>query len=97
MGVSADTPTAATGAMAEEEEEVEDDGKTRALAKGGMTSLARTAGRTSLAKVLGGISLARTVLGAMLGFPLYGRSSRMSTSTSRLISRLEVALASPKP
>ena len=44
MGVSADAPTTMTGAMAEEEEEVEDDGKTVALARGGVTNLARTAG-----------------------------------------------------
>ena len=59
MGVSADAPSATTGAMAEEEEEVEDDGKTVALAKGGVTDLTRTVGRTSLARELGGISLAR--------------------------------------
>ena len=59
MCVSADAPSATTGAMAEEEEEVEDDGKTVALAKGGVTDLARTAGRTSLAREVGGISLAR--------------------------------------
>ena len=45
-----DALNAATGATAEEEEEVEDDGKTVALAKGGVTDLARTAGRTSLAR-----------------------------------------------
>ena len=60
MDVSADAPSATTGAMAEEEEEVEDDGKTVALAKGGVTDLARTAGRTSLARELGEISLVRT-------------------------------------
>ena len=38
---------------------MEDDGKTMALAKGGVTGLARTAGRTSLARGLGGISLVR--------------------------------------
>ena len=59
MDVSAVAPSATTGAMAEEEEEVEDDGKTVALAKGGVTDLARTAGRTSLAREVGGISLAR--------------------------------------
>ena len=59
MGVSADAPSATTGAMAEEEEEAEDDGKTVALAKGGMTDLARTAGRTSLTREDGGISLVR--------------------------------------
>ena len=59
MGVSANVPSATIGAMAEEEEEVEDDGKTVALAKGGMTDLARIAGRTSLAREAGGISLVR--------------------------------------
>ena len=52
------------GATAEEEEEVEDDGKTVALAKGGATDLARTDGRTSLAREVGGISLVRTSLKA---------------------------------
>ena len=59
MGVSADAPTAMNGAMAEEQEEAEDVGKTVALAKGGVTDLARTAGRTSLAREVGGITLAR--------------------------------------
>ena len=59
MCVLADAPSATIGAMAEEEEEVEDDGKTVTLAKGGVTDLARTAGRTSLAREVGGISLAR--------------------------------------
>ena len=57
MDVSADAPSAMIRAMAEEEEEVEDDGKTVALAKGGMTDLARTVGRTSLAREAGGINL----------------------------------------
>ena len=61
MGVSADAPSATIGAMAEEEEEVEDDGKTVALAKGGVTDLARTAGRTSLVREVGGTHLARGV------------------------------------
>ena len=59
MDVSADAPSAMTGAMAEEEEEVADDGKTVALAKGGVTDLARIAGRTSLAREAGEISLVR--------------------------------------
>ena len=50
--------------MAEEEEEVEDDGKTVALAKGGVTDLARIAGRTSLAREAGGISLVMIALRA---------------------------------
>ena len=60
----ADAPSATTGAMAEEEEEVEDDGKTVALAKGGATDLARTAGRISLTREVGGISLVRIALKA---------------------------------
>ena len=64
MGISVDAPSATIGAMAEEEEEVEDDGKTVALAKGGVTDLTRTAGRTSLAREVGGISLVRTALKA---------------------------------
>ena len=64
MDVSADAPSAATGAMAEEEEEMEDDGKTVAHAEGGVTDLARTAGRTNLARDLGEISLMRTALKA---------------------------------
>ena len=47
------------GDTAEAEEEVEDDGTTMALAKGGVTGLARTTGRTSLMRELGEISLAR--------------------------------------
>ena len=43
---------------------MEDDGKTVALAKGGVTDLARTAGRTSLAREVGGISLVRIALKA---------------------------------
>ena len=58
---SAVVPTALIGATAEEEEEVENDGKTVALAKGGVTDLARTAGRTSLAREVGGTHLARGV------------------------------------
>ena len=63
MDVSTDAPSATTGAMAEEEE-VTDDGKTVALAKGGVTDLAGTAGRTSLTREVGGISLVRTALRA---------------------------------
>ena len=36
--------------MAKEEEEADNDGMTVALAKGGVTGLARTAGRTNLTK-----------------------------------------------
>ena len=69
MGASADAPSAMTGAMAEEEEEVADDGKTVALAKGGVTDLARITGRTSLAREAREVSLvgtARTVTQAFL-------------------------------
>ena len=59
MDAPVDTPSAMIGAMAKAEEEVEDDGTTVALAKGGVTGLARTAGRTSLARGLGEISLMR--------------------------------------
>ena len=48
-----------TCAMAEEEEEVADDGKTVAFARDGVTALARTAGRTSLAREAGGTNLVR--------------------------------------
>ena len=64
--VSVDAPSATIGATAEAEQEVEDDGTTVALAKGGVTGLVRTAGRTSLARVPGGCSLVRTVLRAKL-------------------------------
>ena len=60
MGVSADSPSATTGAMTEEEDVEQDDGTTVALAKSGVTDLMRIAGRTSLARAPGGISLART-------------------------------------
>ena len=59
MGVPADAPSAMIGAMAEEEEEVADDGKIVAFAKGGVTDLARITGRTSLAREAGEISLVR--------------------------------------
>ena len=49
---------------------MEDDGKTVALAKGGMTDLVRTAGRTSLAREPGEISLARTARKATHAFLL---------------------------
>ena len=44
---------------------MEDDGKTMALAKGGVTGLTRTAGRTNLAREVGGISLVRIAHKAM--------------------------------
>ena len=66
MCMPANAPSATSGAMAEEEEEVEDDGKTVALAKGGVTDLARTAGRTSLVREVGGTHLTRGVGGISL-------------------------------
>ena len=57
--MSDDAPSAMIGATAKVEQEVEDDGMTVALAKGGVTDLARIAGRTSLAREVGGISLVR--------------------------------------
>ena len=71
MDVSAVASSGITGAMAEQEEEVADDGKTMALAKGGVTDLAGTAGRTSLARGPGGISLARIARRATQAFLLY--------------------------
>ena len=62
---SVDASRATIGAMAEEEEEVADDGKTVALAKGGETDLTRIAGRTSLAREVGGIRLVRIARKAM--------------------------------
>ena len=81
MGVSADAPSATTGAMAEEEEEVADDGKTVALAKGGMTDLARITGRTSLAREAGEISLMRIACAATHAF-LLCRHYQGGTKTS---------------
>ena len=65
MGGSADAQSATTGAMAEEEEEVANDGKTVAFARGGVAALTRTTGRTSLAREAGGTSLVRTIPTAM--------------------------------
>ena len=59
--------------MAEEDEEVEDDGTTVALAKGGVTSLVRG---------LGGISLARIARRATQAFLLcHHRQEGMMTTT----------------
>ena len=71
MGESAEAQSVTIGAMAEEEEEVADDGKTVALAKGGVTDLARIAGRTSLAREAGEISLVRIARTATQAFLLY--------------------------
>ena len=69
MGESADAQSATTGAMAEEEEEVADYGKTVAFARDGVTALARTAGRTSLAREAGGTSLVRAHPHGYAGLP----------------------------
>ena len=77
---SVDAPSVMTGTMAEEEEEVEDDGVTEALAGSGVNDLARIAGRTSLARRLGGISLARIACRATQAFHLcHHRQEGMTT------------------
>ena len=55
----ADVPAAAAGGTTEEDEGMQDNGKTADRAKGGATNLARIAGRTRLAREAGGISLVR--------------------------------------
>ena len=60
-----------TGATAEEEEEMDDNGTTEALARSGVIVLARIASRTSLAWGLEGISLVRIARRAMLASLLY--------------------------
>ena len=107
MDVSADAPSAVIGATAEEEEEVEDDGKIVALAKGGVTGLARTDGRTSLARGLGGISHARIARRATQAFLLcHHRQEGMTTTTktkvlgasrSRVLSHASWAELKPQP
>ena len=52
-------PTVVTGATIEEEEGMQDAGKTAARAKGGAIDLARIDGKTRLARETEGISLAR--------------------------------------
>ena len=69
MDASVDAPSATIEATAKVEEEVEDNGTTVALAKGGVAGLARTAGRTSLASELGEISLVRIAPKATPVFP----------------------------
>ena len=83
MGISADAPSATIGAMAEEEEEVEDDGKSVALAKGGVTSLMRTVGRASLMRALGGTSLGTIVLRATLASLRCHHHQEGTTTTTR--------------
>ena len=81
--VSVDAPSTMSGATPEEEEEVEDDGTTEALAKGGVTNLARTAGRTSLARRPGGIGLARIARRATQAFVLCRRHQEGMMTTTR--------------
>ena len=100
--VSADTPSAVIGTMDEEE----DDGKIVALAKGGVTGLARTAGRTSLAREVGGISLVRTALKATQASLLCHHQGGMKTSIrtrgleasrNRVLSLASWAVPRPRP
>ena len=85
-----------TGAMAEEEEKVEDvaedDGATVAPARSGVTDLVRIAGRTSLLRARGGtslvrapggINLARTVPRVMQAFLHYRHRQEGMTSIIR--------------
>ena len=67
-----------------EEEEVEDDGKTVALAKGGVTDLARTAGRTSLAREAGGTSLVRATRTATQASLLCRRNQGETRTITRM-------------
>ena len=107
MGVSADAPTATIEDTTEEEEEVEDDGKTVALTKGGVTDLARTVGRTSLAREVGGISLVRITRKAMQasllchhsrgGMKNITRTKGLEASRSRVQSLVSWAALKPQP
>ena len=69
MDASVDAPSAATGALAEEEDVVAGAGTTVARARSGATGLVRTAGRIFLARAPGGTSLVRIVLRATPVFP----------------------------
>ena len=62
--VSVSAPSAATGAMTEEEDVVADAGTTMAHARSGATGLVRTTSKISLARAPGGISLVRIILTA---------------------------------
>ena len=107
MCVPADAPSATTGAMAEEEEEVQDDGTTVALAKGGVTDLARITGRTSLAREAREISLVRIARAATQAFLLCrhhqgGTKTNIKTrglgaSRSRVLSLASWAELKPQP
>ena len=78
---SAVAPTTVTGATVEEEEGMQDAGKTAALAKGGAIDLARIAGRISLARETRGISLARITRKATQA-SLHCRRSQGETRTA---------------
>ena len=107
MDVSADAPSATTGAMAKEEEEVVDDGKTMALARDGVTALARTVGRTNLVRGLGGISLVWIARKATQDFLLCRhhqegmttiiRTSGLGASRSHVLSLASWAAPRPQP
>ena len=105
MGESADAQSATTGAMAEEEEEAADDGKTMAFARDGVTALARTAGRTSLTREAGGTSLmraTRTATQASLLCRLHQGGTKTNTKTMGLgapKSRVQLlaSWAAPRP
>ena len=107
MDASVDAPSATTGATTEAEEEVEDDRMIEALARSGVTDLARIAGRTSLARGLGGISLARIAHRAMQAFLLcrHGqegmttiiRTRGMGASRSRVLSLASWEVPRPQP
>ena len=103
--MSANAPSAMKGAVAEEEEEVADDGKTVAFARDGVTALARTASRTILAREAGGTSLVRatrTATQASLLCRLHQGGTKTNTKTMGLgASKSRVQLlaswVAPKP
>ena len=84
MDVSADAPSEKTGAMAEEEEEVADNGKTVAFARDGVTALVRTTGRTSLARGFAGINLVRIARKATQDFLLCHHHQEGMTTVIRM-------------
>ena len=103
---SVDAPSAMTGATAEEEDEAEDDGTIVALARSGVTDLARITGRTSLARELGGISLARTAHRATRaslrcrhqeGMMTTTRTRGLGASRSHVLSLASWAVPRPQP
>ena len=105
MGESSDAQSATTRAMADEEEEAVDDGKTVAFARDGVTALARTAGGTRLAREAGGTNLVRatrTATQASLLCRLHRGGTKTNTKTMGLgASKSRVQLlaswAAPRP